>query len=916
MLFGAILTVYVECNRVQSAKDLLDPTTRLNEVTMEMKEKLPIRAGTAVQATQVTANSRGSGDVIEVVRNMSVTMRIGYYVVHKPVNGSLVYSTARCLNGFEGGGVTFARSKTHCVHVQTPADTDLGSSTPIYLTTPAANVSGTPPDTNDGGSFYVPLFSQTTASLGCAKLLPLMNTQLVNGEAPSGQKVIGYEFGTDGVGIVGAAHSSDDTLIAPYFKKVTLTLPKGNYSPTDITSILNRQLSKANPVVVEDPEQPGTTSHHLTYPYHTSLRTVYRGTMQCFTDEIPASVSSVYGISRDPNNAEGKPLPIKHWYLEDTFSAGGTPYPYSDYGAKFIQKPVRLDKDHSYFIPCILGGLTPAFSFDTNNSRFTLTGLHQSFSESDFEEIAYPDSQVIESNGVEKTNRISIAAQAALGVDYTRANGAFEKQDYAKPTQADGTDAMCVVGMVDPSMPKAGAITHWNGCFILSWYENEEELEFWNVLGFSNSDVVGKGPQPSSHAPIDGTYHYYTAKDLFDQCKQARTDERIDDALFAGRYPNTLGNTIYEPPFQQTFSLQRALSDTHNTAPSGTNPPIPMYRGDPDDDPSNWSTITLQSYEHLFNMLVSSYYWWFAPPFFKKQGSAEKFDPMAANVPSATNTRFVVSTKHEPIRASSLPRKLQFPDMLLVSDLPIYPSQRHFLSSGQPCNVLATLSKTYDTGDYFTSNSPGPQFTINEETSMHTQLTWFDAEHIQAAELLEKLQEERGGQLELEWRSSGARECTVTVHLRRGDAVPKLHRSELRGSATGIQGCVEVKWNNQTYYCGRGTTTTLTDRDDVVFQFASLPIHDIAHNAMSAVVLIAQNMEVEVCVYDFERHAPESFVLARRCLCVAALFRTPRRFMGDAVHPLDNDDEWTDDDDDDDDDDDMQITRQSSIVDS
>jgi len=257
---------------------------------------------------------------------------------------------------------------------------------------------------------------------------------------------------------------------------------------------------------------------------------------------------------------------------------------------------------------------------------------------------------------------------------------------------------------------------------VLEWYQDQSELEFWNILGFSNDDIVARGPKRlAEHTPVDDKYPWYDAQELFEQYENAHTDEKIDDSIFSGRFPNILGATTYEPPFQQTFSLSRAITNAEIPAPSEN---LPLWRGYPDDPKSEWSQITISGWSQLFNRLVGLYYWWFGPPFFKSSDTL-KPAPMSIANPSATNTRFVVSTRHEPLRAKDLARKLVYPDMLLVSDLPIYPSQRHFLSNGYAHNVLTTLSKTFDTGDYFTSNSPGPQFTINEELSLsrfHLQL--------------------------------------------------------------------------------------------------------------------------------------------------------------------------------------------------
>lgn len=756
-------TVYVDCNRVHSFDDLLNPAARLNEVNTELKEQVRVYPGTTVQATSVTASSRGSGDVIEVPRDMSATLRIGYYLVHNCVNGSLVYSTARTLNV---DGANNPRRQVHCVHLQTPGQNGLGEKQPLFFNTPPVKEKDVDPDTTEsysaheksynapsGNVFFVPLFTQATASVSCAKLLPITDNPISlpgNGQPPEGMlKVCGYKFASEGAGIIGKL-SGDNKSIAPYYKKVTLKIPKGNYSPTDITSLLNDQISRAAPVSPPTAVQPNTSPpHELNYKYHSSARTVYEGGVQAWSDDIPAEVDRVIGINRDPTQHPAGPVgqEIHHWYFskktywvtpkqEDEGSSTNwqpSDYPYNNtsgnqegYSNIFRAKPVRLSKDQSFFHPITLGGLQPRFGFDTARSRFTITGLHQTFGELDFEELAYPNTQVIDRAGTSDksahtANRISLAAQAALGVDYSRKGGAFDGNDYAKPTQADGSDAMSVVGMVWPDSKAADAITHWNGAFVLSWWETEDELDFWDTLGFTNESIVKGSPDKTrGKAPVVGQYDFYPVDDLFDWWRQNKTDERVDDAIFGGRYPNVLGNTIYEPPFQQCYTLQKSLKHVNRTDRNSDGRPVPMYRGDPDAHPSTWSNILLGGWTGLFDVLGRTLYWHFAPPFQKGSGDDASFAPIGANQPCASNTRFVVSTNHNPIRAKDLARKLLYPEMLLVAkDLPIYPSQKHFLSNGYSHNVLSVLSKTFDTGDYFSSNTPGPQFTINEELSLN-----------------------------------------------------------------------------------------------------------------------------------------------------------------------------------------------------
>lgn len=714
--------VFINCNRSQSYKDLLNPSVKLNEVTTELREPIQITKGTSVQATLVTANSRGSGDVIEVLKDVSTTMKIGYYMVHRPVNGNLLYDTSRML--YPGSPYL----NMNPVYVQTPSPDEIKQTPKIFLGTPASQLDADAILPAAGAtkgkhtaSYYVPLYNQTTAAIGCAKLEPLTSKPIhVSSIATDEPNIIGYGFNCKGVGIVGEIDANDPTMMAPFFKEFTLTIPKGNYSPSDITTLLNKQLSTVQALGVEPVNN--SSGGDVTYPKHTPLKTVFSGAMQTYTDNIPESVDCLIGMPIDPHypdvNEAGQHL--NHWFFNQKVNAELD----ADY---YEHARVRLSKNKSPFYPFTLGGLTPQFQFDADNSRFTFTGLHQSFSQMDFQELAYAGTQTLEfgANSQTTPNRLSLAAQAALGVDYSRNGGVFgpatskDSSGYAAPTQADGTDAMCVVGMMDPSQANASHISHWNGAFVLSWYNNPEELEFWNILGFSNSTVVKASAVPIEGVPSIGGFPVYKTKDVFDQYSSSHTDERIDDALFLGRYPNTVGNTIYEPPFQQTFSMQMPLAAGTDLDPQAYDKTksVPLFRGMKGDSPPKWTQIKISSSASLYNHLVRIYYWWFAPPFFT-ESSTPHYAPMGENMPGATNTRFVVSTKHEPLVAQSLPRKLVFPDLLLTSDLPISPYQRYILSSGQPCNVLATLSKTYDTGDFFTSNSPGPMFTINEEFTL------------------------------------------------------------------------------------------------------------------------------------------------------------------------------------------------------
>lgn len=716
-------TLVVHASRKQSFADYLPGATPLNTVTVELKQRTHIPAGATVQVASVQAASLGAGDVIEVPAEISASIRVGYYLRHLPVNGSLVYSNTRCLNpsdadvtGFSPETTPYVRGRTHCMHVLTP--TAVSGGTAVTAHTPPSKAHNILPKLVDGNkNYFVPAMSQSSAALGCAKLLPLTAGDLPpNGGSANtpNARFLGYRQSGTGFGIVAQSDlSGDTTRLRPFFKRITLTVPPGNYSPTDIVTILNRQLQQATASLGANAVQPLTVpGYEMQYPMHNPLAVQYRSPLQLWTDELPTDTFLMGLVEGEQHDTalNGHVQQIRHWHATKNLPKKTTVEDQAIADA-FRSRPVVLGKDESYFEPFLIGGQAE-FDFDAENSRFVLKNLHQGFTQSDFTETAYPAEQTVDAGGKAEVNRISIAAQAALGADYCRENGPFDGESFASPQQVDGTDGMGVAGMHDPSWPYAEVLTHYNGAFILSWWENEHELEFWETLGFVNEQIIEGNPYdtllpPNSTASADATK-------LFSWLRSNKTDAKIDSSIFFGRQANYLGNTNYETPFGQTVPLQNRINDIRDIAAFDTN-----YNNN-----DNWlplsrldgGFIPITSWLSAFNRLFSVIYWHFAPPMFKRNTTS--FLPESENLPAAAQTRFVVSVTNDEIRAKNLPRKLQIPQLILTTSLPVAPATQTVLTTGESITAIATLAKTFEQGDFFSGQEPGPPCVISADTTL------------------------------------------------------------------------------------------------------------------------------------------------------------------------------------------------------
>lgn len=724
-----------------------DGRSQLNEWETQLASPLHIPKGTNVSIASLSAAVRGSGDVIEVQEDMETTMTFGFWLRQCPVNPYLVMNA---YDYVEQGAATAADPAGHFI-----SDFALGEYwNPL--------VDGNP-DHGRGVSFHTELQSPdptawgggslvgcspppgATAARECLKMLPAIERYSEFADAPSPPRVFGYQAMTAGKYIVGHPfHEANDgtksdpkfgiknlNRIAPVTKKVTLRIPRGTYSPGDIEHLLNRQLSKveAGDLYGTDPNIP--PADHTGRAYLSSGGNAIRTPVAMQTALHAQDMTYLAQQTRYPSG-EKKVQPAFCLLGRAKTDPDIGNWPNGDNVAKAETRIVHFNAKaggHTAApctVPQVIGAPNFSFLYDTNRSRFGFQDLHHGLGETDFKCVT--QGSKCRSRGIESDNhtnrtgplaRPSIAAQCAWGIDYfcdllglpTKDPKAKNEGTYVEPQLGDGDDGFVVVGMNDPTLGHSTEVDSFGGAFVMSFTSKAQDEKFWRVLGFTQREIFEPRAEPiAGELYTDGSgtkWHVYNSDELFAQLVDNPTTTTVMDtgsALADVQGASTAGVMVYDPRMQSIYNAHRVSMDPANLIPlevtSTPQPhlePLPLWQGKNLEHP-----LHVANQAHVNRLMAIVHYWHFCSGV---DGQAVGSSSIGNDYLSNSGLhRFIVSAKTKPVLAAELPRKFEFPDLLLTTNLPLFPMQQYVAHNGQSTSVLAVLPKLFSSGDFYAQN--------------------------------------------------------------------------------------------------------------------------------------------------------------------------------------------------------------------